>query len=216
MKPTTMYRVFRLFTVPIILVMSILLPASAGASPDIGFRLSGASYNAVASLQSLSPGLQPGFRLGAEIDLASFDVFDQAEGRASRSPALLADLGAQAFWFGSSSPSSDGNLYRAWRGFSASFLAGARFPSFPLGILGASGAFHVLGGASLMSTKYTGTGLLSANPALALRLGLDASLGKNLRYGLGLPLEIAFKSGGIAAIFGLAGYVVIETGKKKL
>jgi hypothetical protein len=215
MKPIGWNRAFSLVPAVFALIASIGTPASVGASPDIGFRLSGASYNAVARVQALSPGLEPGFRLGAEIDIASFDVFARAEEIPARAPAFLADLGVQAFWFGASAPSSDGNLYRAWRGFSASALAGLRFPAFPLGVFGASGAFHVLGGASLMSTKYTGTGLLSANPALAFRFGMDASVDNKLRWGLGLPVELAFKSGGVAVIFGLSGSVLIETGKKK-
>ncbi len=187
----------------------------AHAAPDIGLRFSLASFNSLSSLSGLHPGLQPGLMTEAILDLATVDVFTVKSDKDISRPAFLADVGVQAFWFGTSAPSGDGNLYRAWRGFSVVVLAGVRFPKFPIPFLNSSGAFHALGGASLMTTKYTGTGLLAANPALALRFGLDASFGENLRWGLELPVEVAFKSGGVATIFGISAVLVLDKWKKK-
>ena len=215
MKTNHGYRSTSLLPFLIAVIMATFSPRLAHGSPVAGLRFSLASFNSVSSLSGLLPGFQPGFMAEAAAELASLDVFAEKSGKGAASPAFLADFGLQAFWFGASAPAGDGNVYRAWRGFSAIVLAGVRFPIFPIRILDGSGAFHALAGGRLMSTKYTGTGLLSANPALALRLGLDASFSKNLRWGLELPIEFAFKSGGIATIFGISAVVVVDKWKKK-
>jgi len=214
MKSNPGYRSNSLLPFLTAVIMTALCLGPAHAAPDIGLRFSAASYNSISSLSGLQTGIQPGFMMEATADLASFDVFADKPDNGIHRPAFLADAGVQAFWFGTSSPSTDGNLYRAWRGFSAVVMAGVRFPIFPIRFLKASGAFHALGGARLMSTKYTGTGLLSANPALALRFGLDASFGGGLRWGLELPIEVAFKSGGVATIFGVSGVIILDKWKK--
>ncbi len=215
MKSNPGYRCNSLLPFLLAGIMAALCLAPANAGPDIGLRFSASSYNSISSLPGLQPGLQPGFMVEAAAELATFDVFSDKPDTGIHRPAFLADAGVQAFWFGTSSPSTDGNVYRAWRGFSAVLAAGVRFPVFPIRFLNASGAFHALGGARLMSTKYTGTGLLSANPALSLRFGLDTSFGGNLRWGLELPIEVAFKSGGVAAMFGISAVVVLDEWKKK-
>lgn len=215
MKPKHGHRSFSCLAFLIVVLATVATPSPVYGKPDSGFRFSASSFNSISILTELQPGLQPGFMIGAVLDLASSDVFSMTVDSGGQRPALLLDLGFQAFWLGDSTPARDGNLYRAWRGFSTLALMGVRFPVFPLGFINASGALHALGGVNLMSTKYTGTGLLSASPALAFRLGMDTSFGGNLRYGLELPVEIAFKSGGIAVVFGLSGVVVLDQWKKK-
>jgi len=58
-------------------------------------------------------------------------------------------------------------------------------------------------GGGLRLTKYSGTGLVSAHPAVLGRMTLDMEIGDPLALKLFLPFEWAWKSGGQAIIVGL-------------
>ena len=142
--------------------------------------------------------------------IESSDVFspgsDLIEANESLIAAFSGLLQADFFSFGSSLPQNDGNLYRAWQGIGLSLLGGIRSKAFnlPFG-LRASARFDA--GAGLRTTKYSGTGLVGANSAILVQVGLDVIVVKHVTLGIALPLEYAWKSGGRAFMFGIGGAV---------
>jgi hypothetical protein len=145
-------------------------------------------------LPYLDAALQPGFRVQASILLGNAD---------QTAPSPIGRFVLDYFRLERSWPQSDGNLYRAWQGFSAGFLGGMRIPvtKIPFGEMPVFARLEA--GLSVSATKYTGTGLVSANPSIRSRFGMDIDVFKGLGLGIDIPLELAFKSGGTAFMTGL-------------
>ena len=160
-------------------------------------------------LPELVGAIQSGWQANISASLDSRDVFAQAtdvtDAVPTRGFAFSGSLGLDIFSLGQSAPQSDGNLYRAWQGLGLSLRGGVRSPAFRLPLVGLMASVEVEAGGGLRATKYTGTGLVSANPALVAQAGLDIAISRHIALGLALPIEFAWKSGGTALMFGLCG-----------
>jgi hypothetical protein len=178
-----------------ILVFGTGLPAKGHASPLFVMETQAGCLYSITSLPELLPAIQHGWEAKVSVAFETGYAFGQA--------AYTGRLQADIFGLDSSLPQADGNLYRAWQGMGLSLLAGMRFPAFNLPIVKWPVSVRIEAGGGLRATKYTGTGLVSANPALVLQAGLDIPLTKNMALGFAIPIELAWKSGGIALMFGL-------------
>ena len=196
-------------SIPLAFLLAAIPFGVAFSSPlfSLGSRI-GLLYS-YTRLPELSGGIQPGWQAGISASLDSRDVFSPANNGGTPSPArsfaFSGSLGLDIFSLGQSAPQSDGNLYRAWQGFGLSLRGGIRSPVFRLPLAGLPASAEAEFGGGLRATKYTGTGLLSANPALIAQAGLDIVISRNVALGLALPVEFAWKSGGTALMFGLCG-----------
>lgn len=180
------------------------------AAPTVALGVQGGAFLSRTSLNGLNPAIQPGWDMKIAGIIESSDVFAFNADAASTGGALIAAfsgrLQADFFGFGSSLPQADGNLYRAWQGVGLSILGGVRTKAFTLPF-GLRASARVEAGAGLRATKYSGTGLVSANTAILGQAGLDILVSKNIALGMAFPLEYALKSGGRAFMFGLGGAV---------
>jgi len=142
--------------------------------------------------------------------IESSDVFSPGNDVIQADENLIAAFSGRLqvdfFGFGTSLPQFDGNLYRAWQGVGLSLLGGIRSKAFSLPF-GLRASASVDTGAGLRTTKYSGTGLVGANPAILGQAGLDIFVSKKVSLGIALPLEYAWKSGGRAFMFGIGGSV---------
>jgi hypothetical protein len=186
-------------------------PAKSFATPFFALDAQAGALFSMTSLPDLLPAIQRGWDAKISLAFETGDVFAaEAHPGGPKGPGKMAFTGrlqADIFGLGTSLPQTDGNLYRAWQGIGASFLIGARSPSFTLPIAGIPASARIEAGAGLRTTKYTGTGLVSANPALVAQAGLDLAVSKHITLGIGIPFEYAWKSGGRAIMFGLGGAV---------
>ncbi len=180
------------------------------ASPILVLNAQGGAFFSRTSLSGLDPAVQTGWDTKIAGVIESRDVFaSDGDGRKADENLIAAFSGrlqADFFGFGTSLPQNNGNLYRAWQGVGLSLLAGLRSRSFDLPF-GLKGSASLESGGGLRATKYSGTGLVGANPAILGQASLDISVSKNLTLGIALPLEYAWKSGGQAFMFGLGGAV---------
>ena len=196
-------------SMPLAFLLAAIPSGLAFSSPlfSLGSRI-GLLYS-YTQLPELSGGVQPGWQAGISASLDSRDVFNPTDNDGTPSPrgsfAFSGSLCLDIFSLGQSAPQSDGNLYRAWQGFGLSLRGGLRSPVFRLPLAGLPASAQAEFGGGLRATKYTGTGLLSANPAIVAQAGLDIAISRNLALGLALPLEFAWKSGGTALMFGVCG-----------
>jgi len=189
--------------------LAAVLPVVAFGAPLLSVDSQAGLLYSYTKLPDLSVGIQPGWqaRISALVD--SRNVFDQ--GLASDPPTSMKGivfsgrLNLDIFSLGQSAPLSDGNLYRAWQGIGLSLLGGIRSPAFRLPIEGLEASAAIEAGGGLRATKYTGTGLVSANPAILAQAKLTVSISRHIELGIALPVELAWKSGGTALMFGLCG-----------
>lgn len=177
------------------------------AAPIVTYSAEGGALYSLTSLPDLVSAIQTGWDAKLAMTVESSDVFAPVQGLDgtwNSSPlALSGRIQADIFGFNASLPQSDGNLYRAWQGMGFSLSGGLRSPAFGLPLLGWRASATIEAGAGLRATKYTGTGLVSANPAIVAQAGLDISILKHLALGICLPFEFAWKSGGTAVMFGV-------------
>ena len=177
------------------------------ASPGRGLDLGGGALFSFTSLSQLETGLQAGWNanLGLGFTLLPWGKSETvASGsKVPNTVSLTGRFQLDSFGLGTSAPQSDGNLYRAWQGTGLGLLVGIASPEFRMPLLGLPAWFGLEAGGGLRLTKYTGTGLVSAHPALLGRLLLDFVLFDPFALGLVVPLEWAWKSGGRAIICGI-------------
>ena len=183
---------------------------SGFAAPIIALGIQGGAFFSRTSLSGLNPAIQTGWDLKIAGIVESSDVFSFDTVSANTGGPLVAAFSgrvqADFFGFGTSLPQADGNLYRAWQGIGLSMLGGLRTKVFALP-LGMRASVRMEAGAGLRTTKYSGTGLVSANPSILGQAGLDIIVSRRFILGIALPLEYAWKSGGRAFMFGLGGAV---------
>jgi len=172
---------------------------SGFAAPIIALGIQGGAFFSRTDIYGLLPAVQPGWDLKFSLAMDSHDVFSTTT---NGGLAFTGRFQVDFFSLESSLPQTDGNLYRAWRGMGPSLLAGLRSPVFhlPLADIPVSGSIEAGGG--LRTTKYSGTGLVSANPALVSIISLNFSISEQISLGLAFPFEYAWKSGGSAIMFG--------------
>jgi hypothetical protein len=147
---------------------------------------------AIISLEALEPALQQGWESGLSFGVESAEPFSSKGGRM---PVFSAKLQVDVYSLDASFPQSDGNLYRAWNAVGGSLMGGIRFPEFTLPLVRTAASVLLEAGAGLRTTKYTGTGLVSANPAFLAEAGVDLRLGSRLSAGFRLPFEYVRKAG---------------------
>lgn len=176
----------------IFLLMSFLALAALSAEPVLRLGTRAGYRAAFISLESLEPALQQGWESGLSFGVESADPF---LGQGSRMPAFSLRIQLDVYSLDASWPQPDGNLYRAWNAIGGSLMGGIRFPSFTLPLARTAATVFMEAGAGLRTTKYTGTGLVSANPAFLAEAGLDLRLGPRLSAGVRLPFEYARKAG---------------------
>lgn len=194
----------------IVMFLSLATTWGGFAAPTVALGAQGGAFFSHTSLSGLNPAIQAGWDLKIAGIIESNDVFSVNQATTNISDRFIAAfsgrLQADFFGFGTSLPQADGNLYRAWQGVGLSILGGLRTKVFALPFgLGASARIEA--GAGLRTTKYTGTGLVGANPAIVGQAGLDIIVSRDITLGIALPLEYAWKSGGRAFMFGLGGAV---------
>lgn len=200
----------RLCIVPVFLALclSFLIPCRVFSAPFFSTELQTGLLYSYTKLPDLAGAIQSGYGGRLNLTLATCDVYAEANGAYSGNPAhgpsLIGAFQADLFSFDQSMPFSDGNLYRAWWGFGAGLLGGIRTAPFMTPI-GRKASLKLEAGAGLRATKYTGTGLVSANPALLAQTTLELPLPKGRVLGLSIPVEFAWKSGGTVFIFGISG-----------
>ena len=177
------------------------------AAPLVALEAQVGAFYSMTALPDLIPAIQSGWDLRLSMVAETTDIFAAPSGTEpaglAPSPVFSARLRADVFGLGPSAPQNDGNLYRAWQGLGLSLLAGIRFPAFILPVANLSASASIEAGGSLRATKYTGTGLVSANPAMVAQAGLDFLVSRHISFGLRMPLEFAWKSGGTASMFGI-------------
>ncbi|MDX9783875.1 MAG: hypothetical protein RBT72_03880 [Spirochaetia bacterium] len=185
----------------------VLIGQSVFASPGKGLDLGGGALFSFTSLPQLETGFQAGWNANVGVGFTIFP-WDDAENRASDSKtatalSLTGRFQLDSFGLGASAPQSDGNLYRAWQGTGLGLLLGFASPEFIMPLLGLPAKFGIEAGGGLRLTKYAGTGLVSAHPAVLGRMTLDFGILDPFALGLVVPLEWAWKSGGRAIILGI-------------
>ena len=173
-----------------------------------GLDLGGGALFSFTSLPQLETGLQAGWNANLGLGFTLFP-WGKSEKVASGSKipntvSLTGRFQLDSFGLGASAPQSDGNLYRAWQGTGLGLLVGIASPEFRMPLLGLPAWFGLEAGGGLRLTKYTGTGLVSAHPALLSRLLLDFVLFDPFALGLVVPLEWAWNQG--------AGRLFVESG----
>jgi hypothetical protein len=177
------------------------------ASPGKGLDASAGAFFSYTSLPQLDTGLQPGWNANLGVGFTLFPWNKpKGENEDDRTKDVLSLVGRaqlDIFGLGASAPQADGNLYRAWRGSGLGLLLGLASPGFRMPLLELPTRLSVEAGGGLRLTKYNGTGLVSAHPALLGRMTLDMELRDPLALGLYVPFEWAWKSGGRAMIIGV-------------
>lgn len=192
-------------------LLSFLALAAASAEPvtRLGSR---AGYRAsITSLEALEPALQQGWEAGLSFGVESADPFSV---QGAWKPVFSARIQLDAYSLGASFPQSDGNLYRAWNAIGGSLLGGIRLPAFTLPFVGTAATAWLEAGAGLRTTKYSGTGLVSANAAFLAEAGLEVQLSPRLSAGFRLPFEHARKAGATSAMFGIGTSISWRLEKK--
>jgi hypothetical protein len=191
-------------------VLSLCFAPNGGklfASPGKGLDAGAGALFSFTSLPQLETGLQPGWNanIGLGFTLLPWNKSknDNEGGRTEDSFSFIGRVQLDIFGLGVSAPQSDGNLYRAWQGSGLGMLFGAASPGFRMPLLGLPARLGIEAGGGLRLTKYSGTGLVSAHPAVLGRMTLDMEIGDPLALELFLPFEWAWKSGGQAIIVGL-------------
>lgn len=181
--------------------------ATIGATPIVQAEAQAGPLFSLTSLPGMTAAIQSGWDAKFSLSLESRDVFAPtgvaAGGGIFGMPAFSGRLEADLFALGQSPIQADGNLYRAWQGMGLSLLGGIRSAAFRLPLAGVSASARLEAGGGLRATKYTGTGLVSANPAIVGQAGLDIQVSSKVGLGIGIPLEFAWKSGGTAFMFGV-------------
>ncbi len=179
----------------------------AFASPGRGLDLGGAALFSNTSLPQLQTGLQAGWNVNLGLGFTLFPWTQVQTGdsysETSNTVALIGRCQLDIFGLGASAPQSDGNLYRAWQGTGLGLLVGVASPEFQMPLLGLPARFGIEAGGGLRLTKYSGTGLVSAHPAVLGRATLDVKIVDPFAFGLFVPFEWAWKSGGRAIILGI-------------
>ena len=181
--------------------------ATLGAAPIVQAEVQAGPLFSLTSLPGMAAAIQSGWDAKFSLLLASRDVFAPM-GLASGGgifgvPAFSGRLEADLFALGQSPIQADGSLYRAWQGLGLSLLGGIRSAAFRLPLAGVPASARLEAGGGLRATKYTGTGLVSANPAIVGQAGLDIQVSCKVALGISIPLEFAWKSGGTAFMFGI-------------
>ncbi len=177
------------------------------ASPGKGLDAGAGAFFSYTSLPRLDTGFQPGWNanLGLGFTLFPWNKHkgENDYGQAKDVLSLVGRAQLDVFGLGASAPQTDGNLYRAWRGNGLGLLLGLASPSFKMPLLELPARVSVEAGGGLRLTKYSGTGLVSAHPALLGRMTLDMEIRDPLALGLFVPFEWAWKSGGRAIVVGV-------------
>lgn len=184
----------------VILTLGPVMAAKIHAATIVAFDAHAGAFYSLTSLPDLLPAIQRGWGVKLSVVAETGDGF-------ATGLAVSGRLQADVFGLGASAPQADGNLYRAWQGLGLSLLAGIRSPAFSLPVANIPASATLEAGGGLRATKYTGTGLVSANPAIVGQAGLDVPITEHLAVGIRVPLEFAWKSGGTAWMFGLGAAI---------
>lgn len=169
------------------------------AAPNIELIVSAGPSFARTALPSMDPGLQGGLGgcFGAAIRSTSFSASPKLAG--------VGTVELSAFSFSQSAVTSDGQLYRAWCGLGVELLGGLILGPVALPLAGVPTEISLQAGAGLRASEYTGTGLVSAYPAVLARLAFSFAGAQGQTWGLALPFEYARKAGATVLIFGISG-----------
>ena len=193
-------------------VLFFFLALAAPAAEPVMRLGTRAGYRAsITSLEALEPALQQGWEAGVSFGVESADPYSV---QGAWKPVFSARILLDVYSLGASWPQSDGNLYRAWNAIGGSLLGGIRLPAFALPLVRTSATAWLEAGAGLRTTKYTGTGLVSANAAFLAEAGLELQLSPRLSAGLRLPFEFATKAGATSAMFGIGTSISFRLEKK--
>ncbi|MDP2791853.1 MAG: hypothetical protein Q8O15_08890 [Rectinemataceae bacterium] len=183
------------------LLFSLMTAHRSFASPVLVLSAQGGAIFSHTSIPNLSPATQPGSKFDFSITLESHDVYNVD---ATRRPAFFGRFQIEFFKLGNSNPQLDGNLFRAWQGIGPTLFFGVRTPAFRFPLLDALASAYIETGGGIRTTKYTGTGLVSANPTISAQIGLDFAITERIYLGFAFPFEYAWKAGGFAFIFGMS------------
>lgn len=198
-----------------ILAVTLLFKQGASekvfANPVVAYDIQAGPFYSLTALPDLIPAIQSGWDIKFSVSFETKDAFQSSQEarlvESNRTPIFLMRLQGNIFGLETSFPQADGNLYRAWQGIGLTGLFGVRSSAFMIPVIGRLASARLEAGAGLWATKYSGTGLVSANTSIVSQLGLDIIILEHFTFGINLPIELAWKSGGTAFMFGIGAAI---------